>query len=317
MRWQQQLSMVKPKVLVNHQDKVTFLNGYLRSELIKYFDIVDYNPDDQYMASKYTVLASIHPDKNAWADNLIQDGAKLVYDCLWENHLSDQLKTQYPNVHVACCKSYFWINEYYLNQSQKYNNYYPDKNYTYLALLPIRQSKPHRKQLLTALAPWLDSIIYSTVDQGRFLPNDQDELTGSFQRHFDPDWYNSTYFSIVAESITCSHYNLHVTEKTFKPIAYYHPFVVFGQTGVLAYLHEMGFETFENLFDESYDTEQEQSKRLSQIVENVANFESQPYDDATWQKLNHNHNLFYNRACVEQMFVNDIVNPILEYAETQ
>jgi hypothetical protein len=155
------------------------------------------------------------------------------------------------------------------------------------------------------------------VDQGRLLPNDQDESNGSFTRYFNPDWYNSTYFNIVAESITGSQYKLHVTEKTFKPISYYHPFVVFGQVGVLEYLHELGFETFENLFDESYDCEEYQSTRLAQIVSNVANFKQQDYDTLTWKKLNHNHDLFYNQARVEKIFVEGIVNPILEYAETR
>jgi hypothetical protein len=307
--------MSKPKILINDNDMVTFHQPYLRPMLDRYFDIVNYNPVTEYSAAEYTIMVSTRGFDHIWCAELLASGAKLVYDAFWEYHVSDQLKKQYPGAYVACCKFYFWINEYYGNYTCRYNNYAPDKNYTHLALLPIRQSKPHRKQLLTALEPWLSNIMYSTVDQGRFLPNDQIESQGSFQRYFNPEWYNSTYFSIVSETVTYSHYNLHVTEKTFKPMAYYHPFVTFGQCGILAYLHELGFETFENLFDECYDTEQDQPTRLAQIVANVANFKPQDYNDLTWQKLHHNHDLFYNQTRVEKMFVEGIVNPILEYAQ--
>jgi hypothetical protein len=315
--------------------------------LDQYFDIVDYDPNTQYRATEYTVMASIYESgKSGWFDSLIQDGAKLMYDCFWEHHFSDQLRAQYPNAHLACCKYYFWILEYYVTSIEKYNNYTPCKNYTHLALMPIRRLKTHRQQLLTALDPWLENMIYSIVYQDILLPNDLDASEELFQRYFNPDWYNNTYFSIVAESVIYTksppwlppdpgsleafiarssnlppfvrpRYNLHVTEKTFKPLAFYHPFVVFGQTGTLAYLHELGFETFENLFDESYDTVEDHSTRLAQIVNNVSNFKQQDYNELTWQKLNHNHDLFYNRTRVEQMFVDGIINPILEYAQTR
>ena len=136
------------------------------------------------------------------------------------------------------------------------------------------------------------------------------------QRYFNPAWYDSTHFSIVSETTTYSKYSLHVTEKTFKPISFYHPFVVFGQTGTLAYLHELGFETFENLFDESYDTVEDQPTRLAQIVDNVQNFKEQAYDKLTREKLRHNHNLFYNADRVQQMLVTDVVNPLLDYVNT-
>ena len=88
---------------------------------------------------------------------------------------------------------------------------------------------------------------------------------------------------------------------------------MFGQTGTLAYLHELGFETFENLFDESYDLVEDQPTRLARIVDNVQNFKETAYDPLTLAKLEHNHNLFYNTQRVEQMLIADVVNPILDY----
>jgi hypothetical protein len=70
------------------------------------------------------------------------------------------------------------------------------------------------------------------------------------------------------------------------------------------------------LFDESYDAVEDQPARLARIVDNVQNFKEQDYDQLTWEKLKHNHNLFYNKDRVEQMFINDIITPILEYVNT-
>ena len=309
--------MSKPKILINRQDHVTFHNDYLRPQLAQYFDIVDYDPTVNYDSWLYSAMTN-GVTQNTWHESLVQSGAGLIYDNLWEYHLAAQKRSCVPSTaHVASCKSYFWINEHYSNIAHGYNQYVPDKNPTHLALLPVRRLTPQRRQLLTALTPVLSQIIYSTVDQGSFLPQDQNETMGSFDRYFDPNWYNNTCFSIVSETMVYPKNDLHVTEKTFKPIAYYHPFVVFGQTGHLAYMRELGFETFENLFDESYDTEENPVTRLKKIVENVMQFEPRDYDHLTWQKLQHNHDLFYNQARVEQEFVTGLVNPILEYAQTR
>lgn len=301
--------------MVCGQDTVLFHNHCLRPMLDRYFEIHDYDAEATYTAREYTVVSGSAAD-HVWYHELVQQGAKLLIDAFWEHHVSAELQQQ-RSAPVLKCKCFFWINEYYNNRSHGYDHYQPCKTYRYLALMPIRQSKPHRRQLLAALAPCLHRMIYSTVDQGRFLPNDQNQTQGSFQRYFDPDWYNSTCFSVVSETVTLSRYQLHVTEKTFKPMAYYHPFVVFGQTGHLAYLHELGFETFENLFDESYDHESDQTARLAKIARNVSEFVPGEYDRLTWQKLNHNHDLFYNQARVDHEFETGIIYPILEHAETR
>jgi hypothetical protein len=99
-------------------------------------------------------------------------------------------------------------------------------------------------------------------------------------------------------------------------MAFYHPFMIFGQVGMLAELHNRGFETFENLFDESYDTTEDQATRLNIIINNLANFIPGEYDQLTQEKLKHNHNLFYNSAVVDKIFKEEIIDPLIEYAST-
>jgi hypothetical protein len=81
--------------------------------------------------------------------------------------------------------------------------------------------------------------------------------------------YSETYFSVVSET---NFYKLHqpgrfLSEKIFKPIAMYHPFVIVSVPGTLQLLKELGYKTFSPLIDESYDNEEDDNKRLLMIAE--------------------------------------------------
>jgi hypothetical protein len=77
-----------------------------------------------------------------------------------------------------------------------------------------------------------------------------------------------TYFSVVSET-SASDYWCFITEKTVRPMIYYHPFIVWGNPGTLTRLKKLGFETFPEFFDESYDTITDNTKRLDCILENM------------------------------------------------
>jgi hypothetical protein len=64
--------------------------------------------------------------------------------------------------------------------------------------------------------------------------------------------YPQSWFSAVTETEMLDR-PARVTEKVFKPLLNFHPFVVFGNPGSLAFLRGLGFETFPEMIDESYD----------------------------------------------------------------
>lgn len=68
-----------------------------------------------------------------------------------------------------------------------------------------------------------------------------------------------------------------ITEKTYRSINYCRPFVINGDKGSLQYLKEMGFQTFNNFWDESYDTDDDHTKitKICRIVENVCSMDIQ------------------------------------------
>ena len=91
----------------------------------------------------------------------------------------------------------------------------------------------------------------------------------------------------------------HITEKTFKPIAMGMPFVIVGTQGSLEYLRSYGFRTFEGIWDESYDSA-EDDVRIARIASLLRSLDELPAEvkqdlfDAAQEVIEHNWNHFYN-----------------------
>jgi hypothetical protein len=67
--------------------------------------------------------------------------------------------------------------------------------------------------------------------------------------------YLDTWVSIISEASFADDENtVFISEKTFKSIASFHPFIIFGNKGSLQKLREMGYKTFDGFIDETYDT---------------------------------------------------------------
>ena len=279
--------------------------GSLNSQWIQpiveqYFAVEPYRDDQHY--DQHTLLVQNQPAITPAGQRIQDQGGTIVFDNLWEQPCSwtGGYRLEHAN--------WFWYNESLHYQHLGYNQYEPVRSYDYLALIPMRRIHPHRDWLLQALEPWLDQCVWSYLERGRSLPNDTDTSDFKGQRYLNPEWYNSTCFSIVAES-TVSAGEIFITEKTFKPIAFQHPFVVWAQAGVLKRLQDLGFETFENLFDQAYDSEPNNRRRLALLVDAVNDFKQMEYSKETVQKLQHNHNHFFNNT-IAQRVQKEIVEPL-------
>jgi hypothetical protein len=103
---------------------------------------------------------------------------------------------------------------------------------------------------------------------------------------------------LVTETVATGR-RYHLTEKTFKPIAMGMPFIIVGTQGSLRYLRSYGFRTFGDLWDESYDDEPDDQKRIEKIARVLELLESlgddrQAIFDTAWPIIEHNWNHFYN-----------------------
>jgi hypothetical protein len=84
--------------------------------------------------------------------------------------------------------------------------------------------------------------------------------------YLTPEPYVDTYFSLITETV-CSESNYSFrTEKTAKPLAIGHPFIVAANYGFYKDLHRLGFKTFGHVIDESFDQIVNHQERMDRIV---------------------------------------------------
>ena len=111
----------------------------------------------------------------------------------------------------------------------------------------------------------------------------------------------------VSETVFFGRKN-HLTEKTFKPIAMGMPFVITGTQGSLAYLCEYGFKTFSDIWDESYDDEKDDFKRLEKIADLLKYLDSKTREEKQEiftrciPVIKHNWNHFYRGAFADVLW---------------
>jgi len=111
----------------------------------------------------------------------------------------------------------------------------------------------------------------------------------------DP-YYQTSLISIVTET-NFENNDIFNTEKIFKPMVHRHPFILVGPYKTLEHLKDMGYKTFSDFWDESYDDIEDPFERLLKIVEICKDIQS--WDDIKKKKFfyksmiitNHNYTL--------------------------
>jgi hypothetical protein len=102
-------------------------------------------------------------------------------------------------------------------------------------------------------------------------PNIKQDLFNSEwgEIYLEPAPYIDTYFSLITETVCYESSFSFRTEKTAKPLAMGHPFIVASTPGFYRDLHNLGFKTFGHVIDESFDLIDNAQDRLDRITEIV------------------------------------------------
>lgn len=79
---------------------------------------------------------------------------------------------------------------------------------------------------------------------------------------------NKSFLFLVTET-HFGNRSVFISEKTFKPVLLKMPFISLGNPGTLVALKELGFKTFDNWIDESYDADITLDKRCDIIVSEI------------------------------------------------
>ena len=138
-------------------------------------------------------------------------------------------------------------------------------------------------------------------------------------------FYQEGYVSFVLETFFCySDYNLvdkpleyelDISEKTFKPIAMLHPFIIMGQPGILKHLRSMGFKTFHGWWDEGYDEIQDPNERfaaLLKLYEDINSYSHKTLADMMYEMtgvLEHNF-ATYKSLKADENYTNEFIHTI-------
>jgi hypothetical protein len=77
--------------------------------------------------------------------------------------------------------------------------------------------------------------------------------------------YRSTAIEVVLETLFDDD-RLHLTEKSLRPIACRQPFILMATHGSLQYLRDYGFQTFDSVWDETYDNIEDPYQRMQAII---------------------------------------------------
>lgn len=80
--------------------------------------------------------------------------------------------------------------------------------------------------------------------------------------------YSSTLFSVVTET-SFDYESLTLTEKTFKPIANCHPFIIVGDYHSHLKLKDLGFELYDDLINYSFDNIFDPQRRLNRVFSEI------------------------------------------------
>lgn len=134
------------------------------------------------------------------------------------------------------------------------------------------------------------------------------------------EFYQKSCFSLVSSTFALQNREKSVgfTEKEIKPILARHPFIIHNLPGVLAHLKSMGFLTFEKWFDESYDEETNDNKRLIKITDEVKRLSELSFEqwdimlEEMTPVLEHNYNRLVNYT-TEHCYFNSDLKKLLYY----
>jgi hypothetical protein len=127
--------------------------------------------------------------------------------------------------------------------------------------------------------------------------------------------YNSAYIDLVSETEQVSDPTTFVmTEKICKPLLLGQIFLVYGCRHFLRHLRDIGFRTYSQWLDESYDDIVDSNKRCCAIIDSFSQFDAKTHDEkikilADAQEVSlHNRQLATNNAWLLDPFVKHIRN---------
>lgn len=323
--------MALPKLLYRVEDYPNFNQGWIRPLVDVHFELVPWVPGTD-TSTITAVLTTYQEDflEHAWFRPWEQAGVPVIVDHLLDSDVDTVSFRLHDRKLDLRSGHWMWYKHSIMGSHFGYDQYRPKRNYTHDFLCLMNKMRDHRDRVMQDLAPELAHARWSYVDRGRQMNDPSEKNSPVFWLfYFNPEWYNTTCWHFVVESYmrsdryfespTYPNYRTEISEKSYKPLAHFQPMVVLGSVDTLKFLHSQGFETFSNLWPETYDSVASDSERLTTVFDLVRDI-TQTYnrhwgswDSTTEQKLQHNHERFFDLATVRKRFEQEIIGDIREF----
>lgn len=137
---------------------------------------------------------------------------------------------------------------------------YSNARFTYDGLVSGNWDSPVESNSLFSSGYWDLQDWKGFCEAGPWKADDLTIEEHNHHWHVETQHYNNAYWNFVTETGIQGHPFL--SEKTFKPIANLQPFILLGDMGSLNLLHDLGYKTFGDYIDESYDRESFCDRRI-------------------------------------------------------
>jgi len=112
--------------------------------------------------------------------------------------------------------------------------------------------------------------IYNQLPYKNFIEKNQPERSMEAWTTVQ-DFYNESAVAVETETYISNELenNAGFTEKILRPLTFGNPFLLFGAPGSLNTLRQIGFETYNNIIDESYDLVSNNINRFDYVLQEL------------------------------------------------
>jgi hypothetical protein len=344
-------STIKPKLVLLQNCRLSssssargapadFNRDFYYPTLSNWFDIELYTPSKCYDQGTVFMHNAYHPLSGQLARQHLEQGHRVIFNNVTERKInpapfepalawslmhpdqtfwliSGNKLSYYPTVRYSEVTFWFWLSEQYVDL---YVGYRPQPRREKLFMLLMNRQRSHRTQLWQALnqrTALLEQGVVSFRALGiELLDEPPSPLPHWHDRMLNPDWFDRTAVSLISETDVdeIEGNSPWLTEKTTKALMMQHPFLLQAQPGSLKHLHDHGFETFPELWDEDYDCMPNHYARMHRLLDTLQKFDPNSVNQVrVQQKLQHNRARFWDRRAAGQMFVDQVVHPLLEW----
>jgi hypothetical protein len=299
------------------------LHNYDLDSYHRRFAIIDVREENTRIRNN----KEFHEELTRRCELLKSQGFVFIQATPWESLENIKNSKVYPQIDIEHIKwsggvSWFWYYMYNKHHDNKYKFDHGTKKFDFLYL--NKTQRGHRQKLFDSVETIMGNSIYTNWDKGIKLPAEYELPWAQNYPKYGKDQdiyekpYNDTKYSLVSETNDTDN-EVFMTEKIWKPIIAQQVFVVHGNYLYLQKLREIGFKTFGNHFDESYDLERNKDKRIDKIVNTCRDLLSRNWQDIylrTQSLRKHNHNLFFNKEKLS-LEINKTLELFLEFADSR